>query len=390
MKNTLLILILFISSVNATGSGFGFVNNTLGNTVLPFSASGVGRSYEIAHSDSLQINFKNFATLSNISRTTLTINSNYSAFFAENNLGKTYNNNGGFEGAFLGIPLKEKTLNIGIGLQPFSSINQKTLKITNDGLEKGVVLSGGLGKAGVHFSYIYNSDLSVALGYEYSFGRIDEIEQISEATLDVRTERSFQASGIVISVFTNILPNLNLGMVIKPNGKGSTTYKAKTSSVALNIPKEVDLTLPVEINIGAEYKFSESYYSGIDFSYQNWKNGYKIDNKSVSGHKDFYYVGMGVERKGSSRKFVNYINQIDLRAGVFYKNLAQTYNFNNVNEIGLSLGVSLPIIKFRSKIDLAGFISKRGDLNTHSLEETIVGLKFSISANELWFVNIED
>ena len=64
--------------------------------------------------------------------------------------------------------------------------------------------------------------------------------------------------------------------------------------------------------------------------------------------------------------------------------------FKEVNEIGLSFGITLPIQRFRSKIDLAGFISKRGDLKTNALEETIVGLKFSISANELWFVNLED
>ena len=128
----------------------------------------------------------------------------------------------------------------------------------------------------------------------------------------------------------------------------------------------------------------------MDFVLQDWKNGYEIDNKNIDRHSTYYHIGFGFENRGSDRKFVKYSEQIDYRIGGFFSQLSHYYNKNKVNEIGLSLGMSLPLIKFRSKIDLSGFIAKRGDLTKNVLQEIIVGFGFSISANELWFVNIDD
>ena len=98
-----ILLVLIIStSLYASGTRIGLVDKyPLGNKNMQFLSAGFGRSYEIAHLDSMQINFKNLSTLINTTKTTLSINTSYNAFFAENSLGKSYTNNSSFEGAKL-------------------------------------------------------------------------------------------------------------------------------------------------------------------------------------------------------------------------------------------------------------------------------------------------
>ncbi len=395
MKYILLALLTSFVSLQA-GTRFGFQAITFGNINSQYSAAGSGRSYEIAHSDSLQLNFKNPATWTTITRTTLSINSNYTAFFSENNIEKSYTNNSSFEGAYIGIPLFKRTLNFGLGLQPFTSINQKItteLDGPQEVVQQELLINGGLSKINFNLAYKINDNTSAGLGYEYTFGRIDEKVSFSENTtnlFNLNYEKRVRAGGLVLSLFSNAVPNLNLGLVVKPTLKGTFITAGSTVSVAANEEVEKKMSIPTEINFGAEYRMSESYYTGVDILYQGWKEGFKIANNKVDGYSNFYYFGVGLERKGSSRQFINYLDQLDFRTGVFYKNLAQTNEFKDVTEIGFSFGLTLPIQRFRSKIDLAGFISKRGDLKTNGLQETIVGMKFSISANELWFVNLED
>jgi hypothetical protein len=50
----------------------------------------------------------------------------------------------------------------------------------------------------------------------------------------------------------------------------------------------------------------------------------------------------------------------------------------------------MPIQRFVSKIDLSGLIGKRGSLDKNAYEETFFSIGFTISAKEIWFVNIDD
>ena len=130
---------------------------------------------------------------------------------------------------------------------------------------------------------------------------------------------------------------------------------------------------------------------GLDLLYQDWEQGYKIDNQKVGSFQDkFYRFGMGIERTQSKKRFTDFFEQMDFRAGLFYGNLNQTSNNNSVNEYGLSLGFSLPIIRYISVLDISGKIGRRGSLSKNAFKETFYSFGVTFSASELWFRNIED
>lgn len=396
-SNFISLIFISVSFVYAGGSQFGLVNQPLGNIVSPYSAPGVARSYAIAHADSLELNVKNFASWTNISRTTFTINAAYDAIFGENRIQKSFIESANFQGAHLAIPLIKNELIFGAGFQPFTSIEHRVLNnFTNVyDISENTYISGGLSKADFVMAYKFNEQLSLALGYEYTFGKLDHkvistISTLVQTKVKYNFQNQLNGSGYIVSIFSNPFPKLNAGLMIKPSIKNTLTRSGDTPSEILNQEVNYEVSLPTELNFGLEYNMSDMYNVGCDFVFQDWKKGFKIDNKNVQDYNTYYHLGFGVERKGSRRRFIKYLEQIDYRLGFFYSQLAYLNNHTAVNEIGLSGGFSLPIQRFTSKLDIAGYISKRGDLSKNRLQETIVGIRFSISATETWFVNLED
>ena len=109
-KIIFLVCISNLTFVYASGSQFGLINQTFGNVLLPYSASGLARSYEIAHADSLQLNIKNFATWTNMSKTTFSIRTGYDAVFGKNKIGQSFIDKANFQGIHIGIPIMQRKM----------------------------------------------------------------------------------------------------------------------------------------------------------------------------------------------------------------------------------------------------------------------------------------
>ncbi len=400
MKKAILILLtLFLtSSLFAGESYFGLINNSVGNLQTPYSAKGLGRSFGIASRDSLQINYRNYAGWTGLPYTTITVNGEYGVLFAENQTKTNQLDNANFKGAALGIPLVPRKWILGMNIQPYTNIEQrlKTLSMSDTSeVTQNIFMHGGLSRANILLAWKVMDELSLSLAYEYTFGLVSEdvlmdINDSFNSRLDFTYRRQIDGHGAVFSMQAEPVKGLELGILFRPSVKGTLTRTGDTPSVSLNSGVDESIRLPAEYNIGFEYKAFDRYSFGADFIYQDWQNEYKVNDKTSAGFAPFYRLGFGVERSGSPRRFVNYSQIINWRFGLFYSQLPFELNNANIKEIGASLGTSLPLIRFRSKLDLYLNVSKRGDLTQNNLQEWVVRLGLSISANELWFVNIEN
>jgi hypothetical protein len=88
--------------------------------------------------------------------------------------------------------------------------------------------------------------------------------------------------------------------------------------------------------------------------------------------------------------FTSFAEKLDYRAGIFYGKQNYLSLGNAVKEYGISFGLSLPITRFRSRIDLTGLVGQRGSLGTNEYRETFFKFGITINASELWFVKLED
>ncbi len=398
-KTTLFILAMFLTAPLLAGeSYFGLINNGVGNLQTPYSAKGLGRSFGIAAKDSLQINYRNFAGWTGLPYTTITVNGEYGVLFAENQTRTSQLDNANFKGAALGIPIKPRKWIFGLNIQPYTNIEQRLRTIsaadTNE-VTQNIFMHGGLSRANILLAWKVMDVLSVSLAYEYTFGLVSEdvlmdINDNFASRLDFTYRRQIDGHGVVLSMHAEPVKGMGLGLLIRPPVKGTLTKTGDTPSNSLNSGVDESIQLPAEYNIGFEYKAFDRYSFGTDFIYQDWKNEYKINGNTTAGFAPYYRLGIGVERSGSPRRFVNYSQIIDWRFGLFYSQLPFELNNANIKEVGASLGTSLPLIRFRSKLDLYLNVSRRGDLTQNNLQEWVIRFGMSISANELWFVNVEN
>lgn len=378
---------------------FGASDKTIGFLQSSYSAAGEARSYEIASTDSLQVNPQNFSLWTNLAFITYSINVGYDGASATDADGNDYYSDlANLKGAFLGIPLQNKKIVFGFGLQPISKIDRRFAdKLSTDSPEtESLYLKGGLGRAVANLSYRPVNFLGISVGYELTFGTIGEnyiidYEDISVYRIEVNKKSSFSGHGLVISSYVKPVKNLTFGIISRFPVKTDVKIKRTSSSNMINETQNTTITLPAKYGIGMEYILKPRLKIGADFLYQDWEQGYKIESEKVDTYQDkFYRFGMGIERTQSKQRFTNLTEQMDFRAGLFYGNLNQTSKNNSVTEYGISFGFSLPVIRFISTLDVSGKIGRRGDTSKNAFQETFYSLGITFSATELWFVNIDD
>ncbi len=401
MRNIIIISAVFIlfPALSYSQSLFGASDKTVGFLQIPYSSAGSARSYEIASMDSLQVNTQNFSMWTHISNTTFTALAGYNGASAKDQSDENYYSDlFNFQGAFLGIPLQKKKVVLGIGLQPISNIDRRYVDtlVTELGETESLYLKGGLGRAVVNVSYNPVKIFGIGIGYEFTFGTLKEnyiinVEDISVYRIEVDKESRFFGQGFVLSANSQPMQNLTIGIFSRLPVNANVSILRSSNSTDVNERQNVEITIPAQFGMGFEYHLKPRLKIGTDFLYQNWEQGYKIENKRVKHLQDkFYRFGIGIERTQSEKRYTDLIEQMDFRAGLFIGNLNQKSNDNSVMEYGLTLGFSLPIIRFLSVLDVASEIGRRGSLDKNAYEETFYSFGITFSASELWFKNIED
>ncbi len=391
-------ILLFSGTVLAGESLFGISNKSLGMLSLPYSAPGMGRSYEIASSDTNQINYLNYALWPKIGITSYSAKFIYKAASGSDEEADNYFNSvENFGGGYLTVPILKRKISLGVGVMPVSDMEQRYKENTPDeSASSQIVIKGGLSRASMNISYLVMPNVGIGFGYEYNFGKISKTFRYQDSSktysaLDLYYEYRMYGHGTVISAFFQPLKEFSLGLVFRPAVKIDYRIQAATNSDEVDKAVIKTLTIPAQLNFGAEYKLNKRWRSGVDFNYQNWKKGYLNNGVAVgSPFTEYYSIGGGIERIHSNKLFISLLEKMDLRAGGFFRRLSQTSSGNPVNEYGVSFGFSLPLQRFRSKIDFAGIIGGRGSLDTNQYKEMFYKIGVSISAKEMWFIKLKD
>ncbi len=395
IKTAILVVFLALSSSFAGESIFGINDYTLGVIDLPYSYAGFGRGYEIGNSDSLRLNFINFSVWPVVSHPTYGLRLGYTGAFAKsttkNNL---FNDNANFQGGFLGIPVLKKKLVFGLGVQPATNVEQ-SFKKTEGALQKFVLLKGGTSKIYFNMSYAVSAALRFGIAYMYHFGeitrtfRIELQDQQNPFTFDYQYR--YYGNGAVLSTYFAPVKKLGVGFVFKPGYTLRVRIKPQTHSDEVNKSKLKKLSIPAFWGTGMQYNLSRRSSIGFDFLYQDWGKGFKIENRAYGTlFSKYYRFSAGFEHRQSHKLFTTFTEKLDYRAGIFYGRQNYLSLGQPVMEYGMSFGLSLPITRFRSRIDLSGLVGRRGSLDTNEYQEIFFKFGVTINANELWFVKLGD
>ncbi len=395
IKITVIAILITMTAGFSGESIFGINDYTLGVIDLPYSYAGFGRGYEIGNSDSLRLNFVNFSVWPVVSHPTYGLRIGYTGAFAKSSTkNDLFNDYANFQGGFLGIPVLKKKLVFGLGVEPATNVEQ-SMKESQEALNKFVLLKGGTSKIYFNISYALTPTIRFGVAYMYHFGEITRTFRIElqdqENPLTFDYQYRYYGNGTVFSTYFNPIKKLGIGLVFKPSYTLRVRIKPQTRSSEVNKSKLKKLTIPAFFGTGMQYNINRRSSVGFDFIYQDWGKGFKVENKTHGDlFSDYYRVSAGFERRQSHKLFTSFSEKLDYRAGIFYGKQNYLSLGNPVKEYGISFGLSLPITRFRSRIDLSAMIGKRGNLDVNEYQETFVKFGITINANEIWFVKLGD
>ena len=394
--NFIILGTLLLSSVGYSGTSiFGLAPNSFGSVYQGGSTASAGRGgFEVAYFDSLTLNNSNFAQWPFLTQSTINLNAGYNRLSTEVGSQSTSSYSGNFEGGYLAIPIMKNKMAFGIGLTPLlrseQSISQEK-DIENAQVTETFKSTGNVSEGSFSVSYAINENIAVAGVIGYNFGLIEDNLSLSfnnQQYSDIFLDNQYKLYGTAFALHSFFRINSNLYSGLRLKFPAKLTLRTEQNSLNSNeyVIEEREINFPFNFTFGMAYLFENQYIAGIDFNYQAWKDGYKIDDVKPGGFDNIFRVSLGVEKMPSERRFISYGQRMYYRGGLYISQLNLLANNQNILEYGISMGIGLPLLNLRNRIDLALQYCKRGSLQENLATENLIKFNISITAGNLWFV----
>lgn len=194
--------------------------------------------------------------------------------------------------------------------------------------------------------------------------------------------------------------NDNLGMTIGVIYSGNTNVKTTLLSTTQLVRKPVDgitsvidtfdetttigkTVIPGVLGFGIMLKNKENLKLGFDFEKQFWSKFKAFDEDG--SFKNSTRLALGAEFIPEKNSVFSYVKRIRYRLGLRYEKTPLYVNNTQLNEIGISFGVGLPLRRSLSSINIGMEIGQLGKTSNNLVKDTFVKFKLGISMHQKWF-----
>jgi hypothetical protein len=302
-----------------------------------------------------------------------------------------------------------------LGLRPYSLVNYKFAKENLVGgtdqfsrvEEKG---SGGVSQAYWAHGVKLAKGVSVGMELVYNFGAIKDeritsligADDIPLRTLDFVGRTNFAnfsfTPGIVLSHKLDSATFLNFGFTYEKRINASIDYTLEKERLTdAGSPVDVDslsvstekITIPESFNFGISLEKTLKYTVGVDFSWQKW--GDYTNSINPDKLSDAWRLSVGGEFTPDATSVSSYLKRITYRTGLRYYNTPWLESNNAVNDvqirdIGINFGLSLPVARGYSSLNIAFTVGERGNEAEGILNERYYRVGLGVNINDpQWF-----
>lgn len=375
----------------------------------PFSQSIAmgGLSYGLTSSNS--INITNPASYSFLELTTYETGLKTYITKLETSSMKQKTGSAAFSHLAIGVPVT-KRWGASFGLLPFSKVGynitfQEPLGFTDTATYtyKG---NGGISRIYLGQSFLIHKNLSVGVNGSYLFGNIFheskvEFENTSENYNVTSLSNTFIGDiylnyGIQYSKAFSNDRKFSFGLA----GSNSTVISARrvqeTKSyelTSLNVMKVKDtisssdekgtLNFPLYGGLGFSYEKKNKFLIGGDFQFNQWSGSSQFgENDSLA---DSWVASIGGMYTPEHDAVDNYLKRITWYGGIRI-NKTPLYFDRQLDEYSLTLGMSLPLRRIKSRINIAVEFLQRGTTQNDLLKEQTLRLNLGFTFNDKWFL----
>ncbi len=349
--------------------------------------------------DSIHINLQNPAGYSDLKLTSFALGGTYNTTNQKTNskLGSARRTT--LDYLAVGLPLGK--LGMGFGLIPYSSVGYKIKTVNEGGISKILEGSGGMNKVFLGFGYKLGANLSIGADAQYNFGTI------KTTSFELDSDITNGTSELNTAILSGI--NFNLGVMYqtKINEKmslfSSLSYTPESTLASKNtreISNSFDspyiqddarsLKLPSKLSFGAGVGEIRKWLIGAEISLQSTGNLVNFYNEV---NNPAYNVVYGKSSKYSIggyfipnyKSYTSYAKRITYRGGLKYEKTGLVVNSESINDLGLTLGMGMPLSGTFSNINFGFELGKKGTTAANLVQENYANINIGFSLNEKWF-----
>ena len=306
-----------------------------------------------------------------------------------------------------------------VGISPFSdvgydfsSIETEQKIIGNTGnITYDSYGTGGMYQVFVGAGVTFWKKLSIGAEWLYYFGNIDRITHMDYSNSSYRSVNS--GSELSINATTGKFglqyeQNLggNVSMIVGATYRMSAGMKgyaknyryATQSSVVDTLKYSVDtlahsnMKLGDEIGVGISLKGGEKWHAEFNYLRSGWNNS-GIDNVpgfSAIGEMKFTATvsqsfRLGFEIVPNRNDIRYYMKRCAYRAGVYYDQAYYKLDGNNVNSLGFTLGMTLPVFRWYNGLTLGLDMGQKSSTRHGMIRERYAKIVVGFNIHDIWF-----
>lgn len=310
-----------------------------------------------------------------------------------------------------------------VGLTPFSDMGYdfssyetdpniigNTGNITYDSYGTGSVYQLFVG-AGVTFW----KQLSLGAEMIYYFGNLDKVTNMDYANSSYRSVNSgseLTVRGVTGKFGLQYEQKLggDVSMVIGATYRMGTDMKgysknyryANQSSVTDTLKYSVDtlagsgMKFGDEIGIGIAVKGGERWSAEFNYVRSDWSNsgfdtapGFSVVGESRFTSTVSQSFRAGFEFVPNRNDIRYYYKKCAYRAGVYYDQAYYKLDGHNVNSMGLTLGVTLPVFRLYNGISLGVDLGQRASTRNNMIRERYATFNIGFNIHDIWFRKVQ-
>ena len=179
----------------------------------------------------------------------------------------------------------------------------------------------------------------------------------------------------------------------------STDYKyAVQSSVTdtlrhnVGVLKDEGMNFGDELGLGLSIKSGDKWSAEFDYVRSDWRSsgmdkapGFSSVGKSsfISSVSQSFRAGFEIVPNRNDIRY--YLRRCAYRAGVYYDQSYYRLDGKDVNTIGITLGVTLPVFRWYNGISLGVDLGQRGNKNDGMIRERYAMFVVGFNIHDIWF-----
>lgn len=417
MKIIFLVIIssLFLISFSNAQNSSAYSRYGIGDLDYGYSPKMIGIG-EIGSTqlDPGHILITNPASWSVLNRTRIELSMGYKGIDISNSSNSAFTSETEFQGITFGFPIST-VYGIGVvaGLVPYSRISYLS-KENFPSAQEDIIPSynvtyegrGGISKLFLGSSVYLPFEISAGATLDYYFGdqRYISTLEFDDNVTNVNTtyENNHRATGFGTTVglispnlatkfniktFSDLRFGLSINYISNLNSDSLLTAASSTRLDTVAVKNTPGTKIPLRINSGISFAFSEVYNVSFDYVYQPWSK-YEFNGLKYNNLRDAQKISLAFEYIPKLSFGMSLLDRISWRGGLSYEATQYMIYGQGINQYSVFGGFSFPM-DLDNTIDIGLQYSVRGTKDNNLLKENFVKFYFGISLGELWFLSFE-